>query len=194
LPSGTAVWDFLKDRKWHKCQVAEAKQHFVTVRRHAKGPAMALAYEGLRIAPQQQLSIAAEAASLDAPELALASDPPRLITEVLSDDSNFLSAEDRHSEEQRLLQHMQHVVGTRHVSLAYGAALTAAWLVQESFAGELQNWDGAFEIIPYISMPKNANYIRSHAFCKIKIANDDQPDSHLSLKTRIVLHGNEHKE
>jgi hypothetical protein len=63
FPAGKSVWVFLKDRKWHKCQVAEAKQHFVTVRRHAKGPSMALAYEDLRIAPTQPMSIAAEAAS-----------------------------------------------------------------------------------------------------------------------------------
>jgi hypothetical protein len=72
-----SVWDFLNDRKWHKCQVAEAKQHFFTVRRHAKGPSMALAYKDLRIAPTQSMFIAAEAASLDAPELAIASDLPR---------------------------------------------------------------------------------------------------------------------
>jgi hypothetical protein len=116
------------------------------------------------------------------------------MTDVLSDDSNFPSAEDLHSEERRLLQHMKHVVGARHVSLAYVAALSAPWLVQEAFGKELQNWYGAFEIIQYISMPQNANYIRSHAFCKIKTANDDRPDSHLSLKTRIVLHGNKDKE
>jgi hypothetical protein len=89
LPVGTSVWVFLKDRKWHKCQVAEAKQHFVTVRRHAKGPSMALAYEDLRIAPTQTMYISAEAASLDAPELANASDLPRKSTDVDADESNI---------------------------------------------------------------------------------------------------------
>jgi hypothetical protein len=35
--------------------VAGAKQHFVTVHRHAKGPSMALAYEDLRIAPRKDV-------------------------------------------------------------------------------------------------------------------------------------------
>ena len=71
LPPGTPVWTYLKDKTWHRCIVAEAKQHFVTVRRHAKGPAMALAYEDLRIAPRNDVSVVAEAASLDSPELAI---------------------------------------------------------------------------------------------------------------------------
>jgi hypothetical protein len=85
LPMGESVWVLFKDRKWHKCQVAEAKQHFFTVRRHAKGPSMALAYEDLRIAPTQPMSIAVEAASLDAPELAIASDLPRTSTNFDAD-------------------------------------------------------------------------------------------------------------
>jgi hypothetical protein len=86
---------------------------------------------------------------------------------------------------------MNHAVGTTHLSLAYAAALTAPWVVEDSFANELENWDGAFECIPYAAMPKNANYIRSLAFCRIKFANEGQHVSHLPLKTRIVLHGNE---
>jgi hypothetical protein len=152
---------------------------------------MALSYDYLRISPTQSMSIAAEAASLDAPELAIPSDLPRTSTDVDANESIFLSTEDRHAEEQRLLRHMNHAVGSTHLSLACGAALTAPWVVEDSFANELENWDGAFECIPYAAMPKNANYIRSHAFCRIKIANEDQHVSHLSLKTRIVLHGNE---
>jgi hypothetical protein len=87
---------FFKDRKWQKCQVAEA-EHYVTVRRHAKVPSMALEYEDLGIAPTQTMSIAAEAASLDAPELAIASDLLRTSTDVDADESIFLSTEDRHA-------------------------------------------------------------------------------------------------
>jgi hypothetical protein len=55
LQPGTPVWTYLKDNTWHRCVVAEAAQHFVTVRRHAKGPAMAPAYEDLRIAPRNDI-------------------------------------------------------------------------------------------------------------------------------------------
>jgi hypothetical protein len=158
--AGKSVWVFLKDRMWQKCQVAEAKQHFVIVRSHAKGPSMALAYEDLRIAPTQSMSIAAEAASIDAPELAIPSDLPCTSTDFDADESIFLSTEDRHAEERRLLRHMNHAVGTAHVSLAYAAALTAPWVVEVSFAKEFVNWDVAFECIPYAAVPTNANYIR----------------------------------
>jgi hypothetical protein len=106
LPAGKSIWVFLKDRKWQKFQVAKAKQHFVTVRRLEKGSSMALAYEDLRIAPTQPISIASEAASLDAPELTIASDPSRPSTDIDDDESIFLSTEDRHAEEQILLRHM----------------------------------------------------------------------------------------
>jgi hypothetical protein len=62
LPPGTPVWTYLKDKTWHRCIVAEAKQHFVTVRRHAKGLAMGLDYEDLQIAPRNDVSAVAEAA------------------------------------------------------------------------------------------------------------------------------------
>jgi hypothetical protein len=97
----------------------------------------------------------------------------------------FLSTEDRHFEEQRLLRRINHAVGMAHVSLAYAAALTAPWVIEDSFAKELANWNGALEYIPYAAMPTNANYIRSHALCRINIANEDSHISHLSLKTRI---------
>jgi hypothetical protein len=71
LPPVTPVWTYLKDKNWHRCLVSEAKKNFFTVRLHAKGPAMALAYEDLRFAPRSDVSIVAEAASLDAPELEL---------------------------------------------------------------------------------------------------------------------------
>jgi hypothetical protein len=59
---------------------------------------------------------------------------------------------------------MNHAVGTTHVSLAYAAAPAAHLVVEDSFAKELANWDGAFECIPYAAMPTNAKYIRSHSF------------------------------
>jgi hypothetical protein len=152
---------------------------------------MTLAYEDLRIAPTQPMSISADAASVYAPELEIASDMPLTSTDVDFGESIFLSTEDRHAEKQRLLRHMNNSVGTTHVSLAYAAALTAPWVVEDWFAKELANWDGAFECIPYAAMPTNAKSIRSHDFCRIKIANEGKHFSHLSLKTRIVLHGNE---
>jgi hypothetical protein len=146
---------------------------------------MALAYEDLRRSPTQPMYIAAKVASLEAPELANASDVPRTSTDVDADESIFLSTEDRHVEKQRLLRHMNHAVGTMHVSLANVAALTAPWVVEDSFATELANCDGAFEYILYAAMQTNAKYIRSHALCRIKIANEDPHVSHLSLMTRI---------
>jgi hypothetical protein len=198
LPPGTPVWTYLKDKKWHRCLVAEAKQNFVTVRRHAKGPAMALAYEDLRLAPRSDVSIVAEAASLDAPELALP-DSSSFGDEgdhvdIVSDTPTFLSSVDRQEEEQRLLQLMLQRVGHKQISLAHATAITAPWLVDASFTRELSNWKDAYELIPLDRLPPDANYIRSHAFCHIKRATDDDLDSSLRLKTRIVLHGNEDKE
>ena len=196
LPPGTPVWTYLKDKTWHRCIVAEAKQHFVTVRRHAKGPAMALAYEDLRIAPRNDVSVVAEAASLDSPELAI---PNSSDCDDLKDLSNiddmttFLSDIDRQEEEQRLLRQMLDRVGHKQVSLAHATALTAPWLVDASFTQELVNWKDAYELIPLNSLPKNANYIRSHAFCHIKRLTSDDSNSSLRLKTRIVLDGNEDK-
>ena len=198
LPSGTPVWTYLKDKKWHQCLVAEAKDNFVTVRRHAKGPAMALAYEDLRLAPRQEMSIVAESSALDAPELAL-SDSSSFRNEItdadiVSDSPTFLSAVDRQDEEQRLLQLMVQRVGHKQISLAHATAITAPWLVDASFTRELSNWKDAYEIIPLDRLPPNANYIRSHAFCHVKRATDDETNSSLRLKTRIVLHGNEDNE
>jgi hypothetical protein len=198
LPRGTPVWTYLKDKKWHRCLVAEAKENFVTVRRHPKGPAMALAYEDLRLAPRNNVSVVAEAASLDAPELALpdsssiGDDGDHM--DIVSDIPTFLSAVDRQEEEQRLLQLMLQRVGHKQMSLAHATAITAPWLVDASFTQELSNWKDAYELIPLDRLPPDANYIRSHAFCHIKRATDDDLDSRLRLKTRIVLHGNEDKE
>jgi hypothetical protein len=198
LPPGTPVWTYLKDKKWHRCIVAEAKKHFVTVRRNKTGPALSLAYEDLRIAPSRDVSIVAEAASLDAPELSLEHsqtfDHENESSNVTSDTPTFLSDCDRQQEEQRLLQLMLQRVGHKQVSLAYATAVTAPWLVDASFVRELANWKDAYEVIPLSSLPSDANYIRSHAFCHIKRATDDSSNSSLRLKTRIVLHGNEDKE
>jgi hypothetical protein len=64
-----------------------------------KGPAMALAQEDIRLTPRSDLSIVAEAASLDAPDLAL-SDSSSFRneiadTDIISDSPTFLSAVDR---------------------------------------------------------------------------------------------------
>jgi hypothetical protein len=144
------------------------------------------------------LSVVTETASLDAPELALkdsrnAGDLDEL-SKITSDEPTFLSDVDRRMEEQRLLQLMLKGVGHKQVSLAHATALTAHWLVDESFTRELANWKDAYELIPLDHLPTDANYIRSHAFCHIKRATDEQSDSSLKLKTRIVLHGNEDKE
>jgi Reverse transcriptase (RNA-dependent DNA polymerase) len=198
LPAGTPVWTYLKDKKWHRCLVSEANKNFVTVRRHAKGPAMALAYEDLRIAPRSDVSIVAEAASLDDPELALSNSSSFrneiADADIVSDSPTFLSAVDRQEEEQRLLQLMVQRVGHKQISLSHATAITAPWLVDASFTRELSNWKEAYEIIPLDRLPPNANYIRSHAFRHVKRATDDETNSSLRLKTRIVLHGNEDNE
>ena len=95
---------------------------------------------------------------------------------------------------QRLLRQMLDRVGHKQVSLAHATDLTAPWLVKASFTQELVNWKDAYELIPLNRLPKNANYIRSHAFCHIKRLSSDDSNSSLRLKTRIVLHGNEDKE
>jgi hypothetical protein len=159
---------------------------------------MALAYEDLRLASRGELSVVTEAESLDAPELALpdsryAGDEVE-ISNITSDEPTFLSEVDRHMDEQRLLQLMLKGVGHKQVSLAHAIALTAPWLVEESFTRELSNWKDAYELIPIKHLPFDANYIRSHAFCQIKRATDYRSDSSLKLKTRIVLRGNEDKE
>jgi hypothetical protein len=159
---------------------------------------MALAYEDLRLAPRGELSVVTEAASLDAPELALldsryAGDEDET-SNITSDEPTFLSQVDRHMEEQRLLQLMLKGVGHKQLSLAHETALTAPWLVEESFTRELSNWKDTYELIPLNHLPSDANYIRSHAFCHIKRATDDRSASSLKLNTRIVLHGNEDKE
>jgi hypothetical protein len=158
---------------------------------------MARAYEDLRIAPSD-VSIVAEAASLEAPELAL-SDLSSFRNEIadadiVSDSPTFLSAVDRHEEEQRLLQLMVHRAGHKQISLAHATAITSPWLVDASFTRELSNWKDAYEIISLDLLSPNANYIRSHAFCHVKRATDDETNSSLRLKTRIALHGNEDNE
>ena len=155
-------------------------------------------HEDLRLAPRQEMSIVAESSALDAPELAL-SDSSSFRNEItdadiVSDSPTFLSAVDRQDEEQRLLQLMVQRVGHKQISLAHATAITAPWLVDASFTRELSNWKDAYEIIPLDRLPPNANYIRSHAFCHVKRATDDETNSSLRLKTRIVLHGNEDNE
>jgi hypothetical protein len=122
---------------------------------------MALSYEDIRIAPRKDVSIFAEAASLDAPELEL-SDSSSFRNEIadadiVSDSPTFLSAVDRQEEEQRLLQLMLHRVGHKQISLAHATAITAPWLVDASFRRELSNWKDAYEIIPLDRLPPNAN-------------------------------------
>ena len=104
---------------------------------------MALAYEDLRLAPRQEISIVAESSALDAPELAL-SDSSSFRNEItdadiVSDSPTFLSAVDRQDEEQRLLQLMVQRVGHKQISLAHATAITAPWIVDTSFTRELSN-------------------------------------------------------
>jgi hypothetical protein len=112
---------------------------------------MALAYEDLQLAPNGELSVVTEAASLDAPELALPDSRyaggEDETSNISSDEPTFLSEVDRHMEEQRLLQLMLKGVGHIQVSLAHATALTAPWLVEESFTRELSNWKDAYELI-----------------------------------------------
>jgi hypothetical protein len=177
LPPGTPVWTYLKDKKWHRCIVAEAKQHFVTVRRHAKGPAMDLAYEDLRIAPRNEISVVAEAASLDSPGIAIPYSSDCSDSDDISnidDMTALLSDIDRKEEEQCLIRQKLDRVGHKQVSLAHATSLTAPWLVDASFTQELVNWKDVYELIPLSRLPKDANYIRSHAFCHIKrLTSDD---------------------
>jgi hypothetical protein len=102
---------------------------------------MALAYEDLRIAPSRDVSLVAEAAFLDSPELSLGNsstfghgDEP---SDITFDTPTFLSDIDRQEEEQRLLQLVLQRVGHNQISLAYATAVTAPWLVDASFVREL---------------------------------------------------------
>jgi hypothetical protein len=193
LPPGTPVWKYLKDKTWHRCIVVEAKQHLVTVRRHKKGPAMALAYEDMRIAPRNEVSVFAEAASLDSPELAIPASSDCGDTDDVSKIDGmtaFLSVIDRQEEEQRLLRQMLDRVGHNQLSLTHATSLTAPWLVDESFTQELVNWKDAYKIGPLNRLPKDSNYIHSHSFYHIKRSISDDSNESLRLKTRIVLQGN----
>jgi hypothetical protein len=132
---------------------------------------MALAYEELRIASRNDVSVVAEAASLDYPGLSILdysdcgdTDEIWNIDGIMA----FLSDIDRREEEQRLLRQMLNRVVHKQVFLAHATALTAPWLVDASFTQELVNWKDAYELIPLNSLPKDDNYIRSHAFCRIK--------------------------
>jgi hypothetical protein len=94
-----------QDEESLSCNIA--KQHFVTIRRHENGPAMALSYEDLRLAPRGESSVFTEAESLDAPGLVL---PDSLnsgdvdeISNITSDQPTFLFYFDLRIEEQRLL-------------------------------------------------------------------------------------------
>ena len=93
---------------------------------------MALAYEDLRIAPRNDVSVVAEAASLDSPERAI---PNSSDGDDLKDLSNiddmtkFLSDIDRKEEEQRLLRQMLDCVSHKKVSLAHATAFTAPGLL-----------------------------------------------------------------
>jgi hypothetical protein len=197
LPPGTPVWTYLKDKKWHRCIVAEAKQHFVTVRRHANGPSMALAYEDLRITPRNDISVAEEAASLNSPGLAISDSSDCGDTnDIWNIDgmTEFFSDIYRKEEEQRLILKKLDRVGHKKVSLGNATDLTAPWLVDASFTQDLVNWKDAYKLIPLSRLPKDANYIRSHAFCHINRSISDDSNDSLRLMTRAVLHGKEDKE
>jgi hypothetical protein len=100
--------------------------------------------------------------------------------------TEFLSDVDRKEEEQRLIRQMLDRAGHKQVSLAHETALTAPWLVDASFTQKLVNWKDAYELIPLNRLPKDANYIRSHAFCHFKRSISDDSNDSLRLKTRIV--------
>lgn len=66
-----------------------------------------------------------------------------------------------------------------------------AWILEESIQAELgDNWNGAYELVGYESLPADANVIASHIVFKVK---EDQNGS-LRLKPRLVQHGNRDKE
>jgi hypothetical protein len=137
-----------------------AKQNFVTVRRHAKGPVIALAYEELRIAPPIEISVVSEAASLDFTGLAIPDSSDCGDTDNVSNIDGmtaFLSNINRREKDQRLLQNILDRVGHKQVSRAHEIAFTAPWLVDESFTQELVNWKDTYELIPLNNIPKDAN-------------------------------------
>ena len=50
-----AIWFFDKDEKWHQVKVKSTEEHFVICRRKKKGPALKIAYEDIRLAPDNPI-------------------------------------------------------------------------------------------------------------------------------------------
>lgn len=50
--SRSKLWFFDKDKKWHEIKVRSTEPHFVTCRSKKKGPALKIAYEDIRLAPE----------------------------------------------------------------------------------------------------------------------------------------------
>jgi hypothetical protein len=96
----------------------------------------------------------------------------------------------RSSLRQTLLRKLQTELGGGPASGTRRAAITAPWIVDEAFAKEFSNWTDAFIVVQNTQLPPNCNYVQSHSFYRIK----PRDDGSLSLKTRIVIHGNEDKE
>ena len=93
------------------------------------------------------------------------------------------------SNEQHILQVILDTIGPNQVS---GSKLRFApdWIIRNSFARELDNWKDVYTEIHEHAVPKHANIVRSHTVFKVKTDESGK----LSLKSRIVAHGNEDRE
>jgi len=93
------------------------------------------------------------------------------------------------SDEQHVLTSIEDVIGTSQIS-ASKLRFAPDWVMQKSFGKEMDNWNGVYEEVQEDTVPLNANVIRSHTVFKIK----KDENGVLSLKSRIVAHGNEDRD
>ena len=55
FPTGRKIWFYDKDRNAYELEVGTADEKFVTCRRKKKGPSLKIAYEDIRLSPENPI-------------------------------------------------------------------------------------------------------------------------------------------
>ena len=227
LPSGRKIWFFDKDRKWHEIQVRSTEPYFVTCRRKKKGPALKIAYEDIRLAPDnsvdyQLLSSELGGVSEDVEEMDVEPNDDSGAVETTVDSSATTQAEKDallgatgdpvpqekpckdignaqvsdsvtlgplRSDKDLELAKVYEVIGHATV-MRRDLEFAPPWLIDEAYNEEEKNWDGVYQSVEEVSVPRDANVISSHVAYKIKVTEHDK----LRLKARICPLGNLDKD
>lgn len=105
-----------------------------------------------------------------------------------------LSGKTFHTDEQRAVEYLQHIIGGRQVT-SINTTFGPPWVLEAGFQKKMEeNWEGTYYLVDQIPIPRTADVVWCHAIFLITNALPAATKGELILKARNIFHGNRDRD